>query len=35
MQDLISPMQLDLVPLAIWLWSQMNEELTNAISLGV
>jgi hypothetical protein len=35
MQDFIFPMQLFLVPLAIGLWSQTNEELTSAISLGV
>jgi hypothetical protein len=35
MQDFISPMQLDLVPLAIGLWSQMKKEITHAISLGV
>jgi hypothetical protein len=35
MQDFVSPMQLFLMPLAIGLWSQINEELKIVISLGV
>ena len=34
MQDFISPMQLDLVPLAIGLWIQMNEEIKKCYLLG-